>query len=145
MLMDARRLLGDTDTGVEDDIVAQGPKGLVASGPLVDGKLTLEEWKRLVFVTATERPEAQYEDGPTCGVVDGAVIFSATPIKWTDVPNQYPEYLHIGYGAVDRPAMELALKILRGKIEPPDRSDTDEFFKLDRQVRETTHGVWSRP
>ena len=102
-------------------------------------------WKRLVYVSATERPEAQYEDGPPCGVVEGLVLYSATPVRWADVPQQYPEYVHIGYGAVDRPAMKLAADILKGKVQPPDRSDTDEFFARDRQVRETTYGVFSRP
>ncbi len=144
-LLKARAILGDTGTGVEKGVVAQGPKGVVKSGPLADGKFTLEDRKRLVFVSATERPEAQEEDGPPCDAVDGTVVYSATPVQWTQVPEQYPEYLHIGYGAVDRPAMALAVEILLGKVEPPDRTDTDEFFAYDRQVRETTYGVFSRP
>lgn len=144
-LLEARKILGDTGTGATDGVVARGPKGLVKSGPLADGEFTLEEWKRLVFVSATERPEAQYEDGPECDAVDGTVLYMATPVQWTQVPAQYPEYIHIGYGAVDRPAMELALEILLGKTEPPDRNDTDAFFAYDRQVRETTYEVFSRP
>jgi subtilisin family serine protease len=144
-LFRARAILGETGTGVEDGVVARGPKGLVPSGPLADGEFTLEEWKRLVFVSATERPEAQYEDGPPCDAVDGTVLYMATPVRWMQVPEQYPEYLHIGYGAVDRPAMKLAVEIMMGKTEVPNRTDTDEFFAYDRQVRETTYGVLSRP
>ncbi len=145
ILLEARRILGDTSTGVSKDVVASGRKGVVSKGPLADGQLTLEEWKRLVFVSATPRPKAQYEDGPPCGVLDGLVLYSATPVKWSDVPPQYPEYLHIGYGAVDDPAVALAFDILRGKSEPPDRSQTDSYFALDHSVRETTYGVWSQP
>ncbi len=144
-LLRAREILGDTSTGVEKGIVASGPKGVVKTGPLADGKFTLEEWKRLVFVTATERPEAQYEDGPPCDAVDGTGLYTATPIPWSDVPPEYPEYVHIGYGAVDRPAMKLALQILLGKAEFPDRTDTDDFFAYDRQFRETTYEVFSKP
>lgn len=144
-LLKAREILGDTGTGVEGGVVASGPKGLVTKGPLADGEFTLEEWKRLVFVSATERPEAQYEDGPPCDAVDGTGIYSATPIAWTQVPAQYPEYIHIGYGAVDRPAMDLATEILLGKTEAPDRTDTDQFFAVDRQGRETTYEVFSKP
>ncbi|MDQ3646286.1 MAG: S8 family serine peptidase, partial [Actinomycetota bacterium] len=145
ILLEAREILGDRSTGVFKGVVANGAKGLVATGPLKDGKLTLREWKRLVFVSATPRPEAQYEDGPPCGVIDGLVLYSATPVKWTDVPAQYPEYLHIGYGAVDDPAVQLAVSILQGKAEPPDRSQTDAYFENDRSVRETLYEVWANP
>jgi hypothetical protein len=142
-LMKARAILGDAGTGVKDGVVARGPAGLVKSGPLADGEFTLAEWKRLVMVSATRRPEAQYEDGPPCDYARAP--YSATPVRWAQVPDQYPEYLHIGYGAIDRPAMELAAQILMGKLQAPDRTETDEFFKYDRQVREATYAVFSRP
>lgn len=144
-LLKAREILGDTSTGVHDGVVAQGPSGLVPKGPLADGKLTLDEWKRLVFVSATRRPEVQKEDGPPCDLVDGTGLYSATPIKWKDVPDDYPEYLNIGYGAVDDPAMQLATEILQGKADPPDRSATDEYFGYDQQIRRQTYEVWSKP
>ncbi len=62
---------------------------------------------------------------------------------WKDVPEGYPEYLHIGYGAVDRDSMTLAAKVLAGNAELPDRSDTDAYFAADRQVREPLHEVYS--
>lgn len=142
-LLKAREILGDSETGVEDGVVARGPAGLVKDGPLEDGELTLEEWKRLLFVTATPRPEGEYEDGPPCDVVAGAGLFSATPVLWRDVPSEFPEYLLIGYGAVDRRAMNLAVSVLRGTKEAPDRSTTDEYFAVDRQVREETYPIWS--
>nr|MDQ3879043.1 hypothetical protein [Actinomycetota bacterium] len=144
-LLRAREILGDQSTGVHDGIVARGPSGLVPKGPLADGKLTLDEWKRLVFASATRRPQVQKEDGPPCDVVDGTGLYTATPIKWKDVPDQYPEYLNIGYGAVDRPAMDLATDILLGNAGAPDRSATDQYFAYDHQVRQQAYEVWSKP
>ena len=46
MLLEARRILGDTGTGVTKGVVASGPKGRVKDGPLADGEFTLEEWKK---------------------------------------------------------------------------------------------------
>lgn len=145
MLLEARRILGDAGTGVTKGVVARGPKGRVKDGPLADGEFTLEEWKRLVFETATPRPEGQREDGPPCGAVDGLLLYSATPVQWKDVPDGFPEYLSIGYGAVDDPAMKLASAILRGRMKAPDRSTTDQFFEADRIARGTLHSVWTGP
>ena len=138
ILVDARTLLGDTRTGVRDGVVAAGPAGLVASGPLADGIFTLAEWKRLTYVTATPRPVAQHEDGPTCGTGQ----FGPTPVKWTDVPAGYPEFLHIGYGAVDTPAVELAGRVLRGEAPAPDRAVTDQYFAADDAARSALHQVF---
>ena len=141
ILLAARAILGDSSTGVQKDgIVASGRNGIVKEGPLADGRFTLEEWKRTLYVSATERPEAQHEDGPTC-----LPPYGATPVLWNQVPAEFPEYLLIGYGAVDDPAVKLAVEILEGKTEAPDRSETDDYFDLDRQVRETTYEVWSKP
>jgi hypothetical protein len=145
ILLEARRILRDNDTGVNKGIVAKGPKALVADGPLADGNFTLEEWKRLVFETATPRPEGQREDGPPCGPVEGLLIYSATPVKWTDVPDDFPEYLSIGYGAVDGPGIKLAKAVLAGQKKAPDRSATDEFFAAEGQVRQALHEVWTGP
>lgn len=146
ILRQARALLGDSRTGVReaDDgtlVVAQGDSGAIADGPLADGTLTLDEWKRLVYVTATPRPARQHEDGPPCAT--GA--YGPTPVLWTDVPADYPEYVHIGYGAVDAPAVELAGQVLRGEAPAPDRASTDTFFAADHTAREQTHQVWRGP
>ena len=146
ILIEARRILGDGGTGVSGKLVAKGPKGLVPDGPLADGKFTLEEWKRLLFVTATPRPEAQHEDGPPCGVIEGAVVYTAPPVKWSDLPPDYPEYLNIGYGAVDDPAVDLALSVLRGRELAPDRSETDGFFDTEGSARALLYeNAWSKP
>lgn len=141
ILLEARRILGATSTGVLDGVVASGAAGVVASGPLADGTFTLAEWKRLVFTTATARPVRQYEDGPTCATGQ----FGPTPVQWKDVPAQYPEFLHIGYGAVDTPAVDLAGKVLRGEAPAPDRARTDQYFAADAAARGALHQVFRGP
>lgn len=141
VLMDARSILGDHTTGVHGGVVAQGKPGLVASGPLADGKLTLDEWKRLVFVTASPRPKAQFEDGPPCDAT--AAPYNPEPVKWSDVPDAFPEYLQIGYGAVDADSFALADKVLRGQADAPDRSSTDAYFAQDRAVREQLYQAYT--
>lgn len=142
ILLAARAILGDDSTGVTKKIVARGPAGLVKKGPLKDGRFTLAEWKEVLFKTATARPERQEEDGSVCDAIAGLVLYSSTPVQWSQVPDGYPEYLHIGYGAVDRPAVRLAVKVLGGLTDLPERPDTDRYFEADRTVREQLHDVF---
>ncbi len=141
ILLEARRILGDDDTGVAKGVVARGPRGLVEAGPLADGELTLEEWKTVLFKTASPRPKGQFEDGPPCPTG----LYGPTPVKWVDVPENYPEYLHIGYGAVDDAALKQAFGVLRGRLELPDRSSTDEYFANEGRVRGQLHEVFNKP
>jgi hypothetical protein len=142
ILLEARSILGDRSTGVDGKVVARGPKHLVHKGPLVDGKLTLEEWKRLTFVTASPRPEGHFEDGSPC---EATSPYGPMPVAWSDIPEGYPEYIHIGYGAVDRESFALAAKVLRGKAPAPDRAATDEYFTHDRAVRAALYDVYTGP
>lgn len=141
LLREARTLLGDTRTGVRDGVVAQGDAGTITDGPLADGALTLEEWQRVIYATATPRPERQLEDGPPCAPGP----YGPLPVAWTDVPDGYPEYLHIGYGAVDGPAVELGTAVLRGEAALPDRSETDTFFAANGTVSGGLHQVYRGP
>lgn len=142
ILIRAREILDDHSTGVTKGVVARGPAGLVKSGPLKDGKFTLEEWKEITFKTATSRPRRQREDGSVCDLVSGLVIYGSTPVTWEQIPEGYPEYLHIGYGAVDRPAIETAYDVLAGVQKMPDRTATDRYFEADRTVREELHRIF---
>ncbi|MFN2545659.1 MAG: S8 family serine peptidase, partial [Actinomycetota bacterium] len=139
-LLEARKIFDDHSTGVHNGVVASGPAGLVPSGPLADGVFTMAEWKQLLFHTATARPVAQPEDGPTCS---GTVQFDASPVKWSDVPSQFPEYIDIGYGAVDDPARAFAKQVLHGTAALPARPQTDQYFAVDSQVRSVTYQVYS--
>lgn len=143
VLIEARRLLGDTGTGVERGIVAEG--AATFKGPLADGRLRLEELKDLVFKTATPRPRGERTDGSMCGVVEGLVLYSSTPVRWEDVPEGYPEYLHIGYGATDSVARQLAVDVLAGHEELPDRAATDQYFEADGLARSALHQVFRGP
>ena len=69
ILIAARTILGDNSTGITKNVVARGPAGLAKKGPLKDGKFTLDEWKEVLFKTATARPKRQYEDGSVCDAV----------------------------------------------------------------------------
>jgi hypothetical protein len=142
ILLEARRILGDSGTGVTKDVVASGPAGLVKDGPLKDGKFTLEEWRRTLYVTATPRPKATKEDGAICDTLSAP--YSSTPVKWEDVPDEYPEFLHIGYGAIDGESHALAMKVINGAA-PPDRSRTDQYFAVDHQLRTAMYEVFSKP
>jgi hypothetical protein len=141
ILRDARTILGDASSGVEAAVVASGPAGLVPSGPLADGKLTLAEWREVLLKSSSPRPLAQPEDGPTCPAT--AAPYNAAPVKWSDVPDAFPEYVHIGYGAVDEVGHSRALAVLRGDAPMPDRTNTDRFMGLDAQSRAAQHTVYT--
>jgi hypothetical protein len=142
LLADARALLGDTGTGQQaDGVMAAGDPTGISGGPLADGVLTRTEWQRLLYTTATPRPAAQHEDGPPCGVLGAP--YNEVPVAWQDVPDGFPEYLNIGYGAVDDPAQDLARAFLRGEAEPPDRSATDTYFEAHHTVGGITHEVFT--
>lgn len=144
ILSDARALLGDTSTGQSaDGVMASGDPGAITSGPLADGQLTREEWQRILYTTATDRPVAQHEDGPTCGI--GGAPYNEVPVRWSDVPAGFPEYLNIGYGAVDDPAWALTQQVLRGEADLPDRSTTDAYFTAHHAAGGVTHTVYTAP
>jgi hypothetical protein len=146
ILLEARGILGDPRTGVRGDVVAKGRAGIVKTGPLADGVLTLAEWRQVLFETAVRRPLKQYEDGPVCTPTSGGSgMYDASPVAWNQVPDQFPEYTLIGYGAVDRTSVAVAGKVLRGTAPLPARPDTDRYFATDRQVRETTATVFRGP
>lgn len=140
----ARAILGDARTGVHDGVVAQGPAGLVPSGPLADGILTLGEWKRVVETTATARPQAEFEDGPTCDTL-GTGEAPATPLAWKDLPPGFPEYLYLGYGVVDRPAKALANDVFLGSAPMPERTVTDAYEAGVAAGREALHQQYLHP
>jgi len=142
ILAQARALLGDTGTGKQDGtVMASGDPGDISAGPLADGVLTREEWQRVLYTTATPRPEAQFEDGSSC--VGTHHPYTSTPVRWADVPDGYPEYVHIGYGAVDDPAIELEARVLRGETPLPNRTATDEYFAAHHTIGGETHELYT--
>ncbi len=140
LMVAARTLFGDLHTGIRPGgVVAQGMSGLVPSGPLADGVFTVTELREVLFKTATPRPVGEPEDGVLCDFDVEEVIESpqhdTLPVRWADVPAEFPEYKVIGYGAVDRPAMDLAIRVLHGQATLPDRTEEDRWFAVDHEVR----------
>ena len=142
ILLEARQILGDTTGGIQKGAVARGPRGRVSGGPLADGVFTLKEWKEVTFKTATQRPERQKQDGTVCGPTYAP--WNSTPVKWEDVPKDYPEYIHIGYGAIDNQSRALAMKVIRGNKKLPKRADTARYFAMDDQARRALYDLWSK-
>lgn len=140
LMIEARALFGDLRTGIRPGgVIAEGPSGLVASGPLADGVFTVTELRDVLFKTATSRPVGEPQDGVLCEFNVRDVIFTpqhnTSPVRWTEVPAEFPEHTVIGYGAVDRPAMDLAMRVLHGQASLPDRTEEDLWFTADQQVR----------
>ncbi|HYH28547.1 MAG TPA: S8/S53 family peptidase [Actinomycetota bacterium] len=144
LMLESRRLLAkDLRTGVRPGgVLATGPPGLIASGPLADGVLTVPEMREILLKTATERPTGtDVEDGPSCGIRPNLPQHQTLPVRWDELPEQFPEYAFIGYGAVDRAAMARGSQVLRGAAAIPDRADTDRYFVADAQVRSAKYAA----
>ncbi len=143
VLLHARTVLDDAGTGIVDGVAASGtaPEGL--EGPLDDGEFTDEEIERVMKTTADTRPQGEEEDGPRCDEASGLVLYSSTPVRWEDVPEGYPEYVHIGYGAITGESTEHAKRVLDGDEPLPDREDADRFFEGDDEARQALYELWS--
>ncbi|MHB8603722.1 MAG: S8/S53 family peptidase [Thermoplasmatota archaeon] len=154
VLLEARKMLGDTSSGIHGGVVAHGTPPAGASALLADGVLNLSEFKSLVYHTADARPHEGRDDGwlhwmggpsvpdPNRDVLPygpGANAFCqgcwTLPVKWTDVPDSVPAYTLIGYGAANEFSLASATAVLHGAPEP-DRSDVDAFFAVETQARD---------
>jgi hypothetical protein len=148
----ARMLLDDDTPGIKKGVVASGRPAFVGEGsPLSDGKFTLEELKDVFLHTAQARPEESRDDGQVHWAGDprapdytefglGANPFcggcTSTPVPWNAIPEQAPAYPLIGYGAINQSSMSLALGVLLGAIDMPERPNEDQQYALDQQLRE---------
>jgi len=141
IILEARRILGDTRTGYRGDVLASGRAGAVKSGPLSDGKLTYAELKDVLFHTATARPVAEHNDGAVCDATYAP--YNSTPVQWSEVPASFQQYPLIGYGGVDTPARNLAFKVLRGTAPMPARAQEDQIYAADQQARTELYLAWS--
>lgn len=155
ILREARRILGDTATGLRPStehglIAAMGPPGLVTSGPLADGIFTMQEWKRVYSATAEARPAEGAHDGlvhwlgePTAPRYAGSYLTAdnpycqfcwTLPVRWTELPGA-PAYPTVGYGAINERSVALARDVLGGTAVLPARPDEDAFFAAEEQTR----------
>jgi hypothetical protein len=149
VVLQARRLMGDTHVGFRRGVAAQGRR--IPGGPLADGKLTLDELRSLVKQVAQARPTKGKHDGEahwaskpsapdTLPYGPGGNAFCegcwTLPVEWSQVPSDFPAYLFIGYGAANEYSLALAYRVLSGRAKIPDRSDVDEFFANEAAVRD---------
>lgn len=149
LLADARLLLGDVETGqvVADltlgAVMAAGDAGDITVGPLADGELTKGEMQRVLYTTATARPEAQHTDGPPCGI--GGAPFNDTGVAYADLPEGSPTWTYLGYGATDDVARDRAREVIAGTTPMPERPQEDAWFAVDDALGEVTHSVYTAP
>ncbi|HEV3232143.1 MAG TPA: hypothetical protein VG245_07800, partial [Candidatus Dormibacteraeota bacterium] len=158
IILEARRILGDTSTGYSGPagdptrrIVARGPAGLVAKGPLADGDLTLQELRDILEKTAQTRPQQGRDDGLLSPVASGQVSDFGTfgiganpfcqlcfslPLTWSQIPPG-PAYPQLGYGGVNEYSLATAFRVLRGETDLPSRAAEDSFMALDTQIRQS--------
>lgn len=132
LLLEARKLLGDTGGVRPGGVLAEaGPDAqLPATGPLSDGRFTLDEFKRVLYHTAVVPQEdaSDGEAGPT-----------SIPIP---VQDQLPFTLYpfFGYGEVNAKSVDAAKKVARGEQDEPVRMAEDALYEHDRQLREALYG-----
>ncbi len=156
IVLEARRILGDTTPGMEDGIVASGPKGVVGKGPLADGQFTLDELKEVFLNTAEAHPDEYEHDGEVHWAGDprppdrleygvGGNPFCAfcttMPVSWKQIPTSDADatYPLIGYGGINESSAALATKVLRGKAELPERPGADAQYAFDQALRDAIY------
>ncbi len=150
VLLAARRAVRDTSLGVHGTVVARGRK--VGAGPLADGVLTLEEWRRVLFHTAEARPGEGKHDGLVHWAGDprppdftqfgpGANPYCqgclTAPVSWGSVSPGLDLFPYVGYGALNERSVTLAVSVLRGAVPEPARAAEDADYQRDQQLRYT--------
>lgn len=130
VLTEVRRAVGDGQAGQKaGQVVAQG-LAVEHSEQLADGKLTRAELR-------------------------DAVLKTAYPLNTGNEPSTFPypltapyagesNVLFEGYGAATPASAQRAVDVLLGRRAMPDRSFEDEFFTLDRAVRDGVYGGYDR-
>lgn len=129
VLQAIKEALGDSHVGLRDgQVVAKGTP-IPGSPYLEDGELTRRELR-------------------------GVYLKTAEYLNVTAEPSTYPfpdsynneqgRYAHEGYGMAGPNHATRAIAVLLGEREIPDRSDEDEFFAMDCQIREGLYGGFDR-
>lgn len=153
LVLAARRILGSSQVGVRRQVVASGPRGRVAKGPLTDGVLTLSEIREVLLRTAESPPAEGRDDGLVHWAGDprapdrlnrgpGGNPYcngcQTLPVSWRAIPSGAPSYPLIGYGAVNERSTGLAIEVLAGRADLPERPDVDAFHQTDQSIRSAT-------
>lgn len=133
ILLEARRIFRDPTTGVkEGGVMAQlHPGGTTpASGPLADGKFTMEELRTVLFKTAVSPPTLDDSDGVAC---------TTSLVPLAHLPKE-EQYVHFGYGEVNNKSVAAAIEVLRGLTPMPSRPYEDQVYALDYAMRKALWG-----
>ena len=152
LLLEARRLLGDTQVGPRVDeslkaegwssgraedatiVLAKGEAGLVPEGPLADGVLTLLEFKQLIYLTALATPTADESDGDECLIVMAGGFPGGENLP---AAARFP--IH-GYGEVNHASIDAAIAVLKGEAPMPERGEDDVQYHMARERKMMTVG-----
>jgi hypothetical protein len=160
MLLEARRILGDTAVGPraapgpsapaapgawssgrpEDAqvVLAQGPAGLAAEGPLADGVFTLAEFKDVLYHTALVTPTDDASDGVRCDAQNNAegsgTWAGGTYVPASSVPAD-ERFPFDGYGEVNHQSIAAAVEVLLGHAGVPARPADDASYAQARDAK----------
>lgn len=129
VLTEVRQVLGDGRAGQKPGQVVATGLPVEESVYLADGELTREELREVVLKTAqplnTDNETSPYPYPMTAPYTDANVLFE-------------------GYGAATPESAQRAVDVLLGRTQLPERPFEDEFFALDRQVRDGLYGGYDR-
>lgn len=140
LVLEARRMLGGGNRTADGVLVANGTAAtLPAEGPLMDGDLTLDELKQILYKTAIPDPVKTEHDGDSCGMT--AAPYNTYPIAWSSVPANAPRYPFIGYGQISVDSLAAALLVVSGEMPLPERPDADAWHERAETLRETYNGL----
>jgi hypothetical protein len=155
ILLEARKILGDTRTGLRGD----GDEGILAEGsanatlgPLADGKLTLGELKAVLLHTANPRPpitSQTSDDGllhwtatpgdtptdPWLGDNPYCLACWTSPVPLSQIPSQISLVASIGYGAITTASVRNSAQVFSGQLPMPERTVEDQYFAVDHELR----------
>ncbi|MDP9405120.1 MAG: S8 family serine peptidase, partial [Actinomycetota bacterium] len=130
VLTNVRQSVGDGRAGQKPgQVVAQGVP-VDESVYLADGKLTRTELREAVLKTAYPLNQ------------DNAA--SPFPVPLTAPYSGGANVLFEGYGAATPESAKRAVDVLLGRSQLPERPFEDDFFELDRAVRDTIYGGYDR-
>lgn len=154
IVFEARRILGDAGVGPRDGapgapgtfdsgfpgdrtkVLAEGPAGLVAQGPIADGVLTVLDLKDLLYHTALETGTEDGSDGNACDLGK----FGGVP-GTENVPTAAGSTFS-GFGEVNGLSLARALAVLGGEQALPFRPVDDAHYLRAHALRNLT---WSLP
>ncbi len=130
VLTEVRQAVGDGAAGQKPGQVVASGVPVAESVYLDDGKLTRAELREAVLKTAYP---LNTENRP-----------SPFPYPATAPYTGDPNVLFEGYGAATPEGADRAVGVLLGEMPLPERPFEDEFFALDRSLRDTLYGGYDR-